>query len=143
LAADRKQSEKLHRERIEPAELKPQYNGRGPAEVVPGFQLSTVLREWIVRYLDGRGISESKLVGDEVAMFGPIQYLSHWTGISVRRVSGICNGEFPNVPYQQAEILLMVIDRDYLLANGEIQVVPNPNWSLEKWMDYMRERGCV
>lgn len=42
-----------------------------------------------------------------------------------------------------AERLLMAIDREYLLSNGTVPVIPNPRWSQERWHKYMEERGCI
>lgn len=150
-------TKKLHQQRtehwkpkVEP-ELKPVYKGVGEAEVVPGFQLARVLQAWTVKFLDGRSKNGSNRIGnvqfgveeDEADyMFGPVQYLAHYSGIHIRRVSGICNGEFQVVPLTQADKLLQAIERPDLLGT-EIQVVPNPNWSLEKWLEYMQERGCI
>lgn len=112
---------------------------------MPGFQLSEVLRKWIVEYLDGRPISgnlaERRRKGG-IRFYGPIQYLADHTGINARRVSGICNGEFSMVPLSQADALLQAIEQTDFL-DKEIQVVPNPNWSPERWLAYMEERGCV
>jgi len=146
---------KLHEARLHQAKLnaaaKPvtNYNGAGEAEVVPGFQLAKVLQDWTIRYLDGRSKNGSNRIGnvsfgddedDEAQyMFGPVQYLAHYSGIHIRRVSGICNGEFPMVPLSQADKILQAIERPDLLGDV-VQVVPNPNWSPERWYTYMKDR---
>jgi hypothetical protein len=140
----RPQVEKLHRQRLKAQTPESSYNGAGEAEVVPGFQLSVVLRKWVVEWLRERPYRNENTNGATVMQFhGPHDYLSEQTGLHVRRVSGIINGEFFVVPLTQADALLQAIERPDLLGAGEIQVVVNPNWSLEKWMDYMAERGCI
>jgi hypothetical protein len=131
------QTLKLHNERLEKVKAKgqPRYNGSGEAEVVPGYELSEILREWVVRFLAERPLDTN---GDFV---GPHAYLSEQTGIHTRRVSGIINGEFTLVPLSQADKLLQAIDRPDCLH--QIHVIPNPNWSPERWHEYMAERGCV
>jgi hypothetical protein len=122
--------------------LKTKYNGQGEAEVVPGFQLSPTLRRWVTRYLAERPLntySSGSSYGTQVEFLGPIQYLSENTGIHLRRVSAICNGEIEFVPLSQADLLLTAIDMH--LSNPEIQVVPNPNWSLERWLAYRQDLG--
>ena len=127
------------------------YHGGGEALVVRGDELAQVLQAWTVKFLAGRSKNGANRIGlvsfgdhDEDAeyMFGPVQYLAHYSGIHIRRVSGICNNEFHYVPLSQADKLLQAIERpDYL--DKEIQVIPNPNWSPERWHDYMAERGCI
>ncbi|HEY1248766.1 MAG TPA: hypothetical protein VGE97_07260 [Nitrososphaera sp.] len=120
------------------------YVSKGEPEVVPGSILAVVLKNWCKRYLRDRPVSTGKGVSGGIYNFtGPVQYLSHESGIHVRRVSGLCNGEFPFVSLTQAEQILMAIDREYMLKTGEIPVVPSPNWPLEKWIAYMSERGCI
>ena len=112
------------------------YNGKGEAQVVLGVQLSKVLKEWH----DGFKLHWDE---DRGRMHGPMDWLKEMTGLNVRRCHGLVNGEFPTVSLTQAELVLMAIGREYLLANGELHVIPNPNWSLEKWTTYMEERGCI
>ena len=143
----RKQAEKLHRERLERQHetLKPRYNAIGEAEVVPGYQLSSVLKKWIVEWLVDHPLPQHDPQfrnGDGVAHIGPVQYLAEKTGINLRRVSGICNGEFLHVPLSQADLLLSAAERWERLGD-EIQVVQNPNWSFETWIAYMESRGCI
>lgn len=131
----------------------------GEAEVVDGALLSEHLRAWVVEWLRERPISSNQsgfvrrpdktsgAVGVEhisewVPFVGPIAYLSEKTGIHQRRVSGICNGEYEYVPLSQADALLTAAGLNHLLADGTIEVIPSPRWSLERWVDYMMERGC-
>jgi hypothetical protein len=144
----RAQAEKLHRRRVEPKPQKPSYKGRnGEAEVVPGYQLSAVLRRWVTAWLVDHPLSQDdpQFRRNEISVshVGPIQYLAEKTGINTRRVSGICNGEFLHVPLSQADQLLVAAGLFDLLGTNEIQVIQNPNWSLETWVAYMEGRGCI
>jgi hypothetical protein len=119
----------------------------GEAEVVRAEPLATILREWIVEWLSERpthhrGMGRESYGADNDFM-GPIQWLSEKTEIHTRRVSGIANGEFETVPLSQADLLLTAIGEGYLLATGEITIIPNPQWSMEKWQAYMEGRGCA
>lgn len=128
----KKQALKLHNERMEKARAgndsqQRRYNGAGEAEVVPGYELSEILREWVVKRL---AINQSTH-----------EWLAEQTGIHVRRISGLINGEYTCVPLSQADAVLQAIERaDYL--ETRLHVIPNPNWSPERWMQYMQERGC-
>lgn len=134
-----KQNGKLHAARTESVEPKPRYNGAGEAEVVPGYQLAPVIREWVVRWLAERP-SDTEV--DKTRFMGPWEWLSEKTGLPVRRISGMANEEFPTVGLSRADKVLSAMGKQHLLG-GEIQVVQSPNWSLEKWMEYMQERGCI
>jgi len=108
---------------------------RGEAEVVPAEPLGSILRAWNVRWLQERPKGRS---GEFV---GPVNWLAEQTGIHVSRVEQICNGKIPRVPLSQADKLLTAIDENYKLGSV-IRIKPNPNWSFEKWQEYMQERGC-
>ena len=124
-----------HRARMEEKRVAvARYNGTGEPNVVPGYQLAPVLREWTRRWLADRPNGPNGFVG-------PMQWLAHETGLDLRQVSRITNEEIVVIGEQQAELLLLAIDREYMLYD-EIQVVPNPNWSLEKWLAWREERGC-
>lgn len=140
--------ERLHKERLERplARLREEvetaeqsYNGKGEAQVVIGYQLAKVLQEWreaFDRRNEGYDAGRDKIMGS-------LDWLKEMTGIHVRRIHGLVKGEYPIVNLSQAELVLMAIDKDYLLSNGTIHVIPNPNWSLEKWTTYMERMGCI
>lgn len=122
-------------------------NGSGEAEVVHGQQLSVVLKKWIVEWLSDRPLNEaragqafSKRENRAATAMGPIQFLAEKTEIHIRRVSAICNGEMDFVPWSQADKLLQACNLTHLTRNNEIQVISNPNWSMERWIAYMQER---
>lgn len=129
---------------------------RGEPEIVDAEPLGSVLRAWIVRWLaerptltqtdvdedqsDAAYSNRRKVIGNH--FMGPIEWLSQETEINVRRVAGICNGEFERVGLSQADKLLTAIGKFDLLGY-EIPVRANPIWSPEAWYAYMVERGCI
>jgi hypothetical protein len=140
----RDQVEKLHRERMSPAPLKPYYNGTGEAEVVPGFQLQKVLQIWVEQWVNDRPLGhQSPGIASGASFTGPFQYIAEQTGLNPRRISAIHRGEIKFIALSDADEILSAMNLTHLLATGEIQVVPNPNWSLEKWLNFMDERGCI
>lgn len=119
---------------------------RGPkndAQVVPGFQLAAILRDWSKKWLADRPLNTKTGNRDET-FIGPLDFLAHETEMSTRQISRIINEELEVVNFTTAEKLLMAIDREYLLAHEDvIQVVPNPHWSPEDWVAWMeKQRGC-
>jgi hypothetical protein len=138
-----------HRRRTkpEPPKLHPNYNGTGEAEVVPGFQMAEEIRKfqrfWEVEYPDG-----TLGFGASHAFLGPLQFIEEETErvatkVNTKYLSRILSGELQVVALSKAEAILMALSKEHMLLTGEIQVVPNPNWSLEKWISYMAERGCI
>lgn len=144
---------KLHDERLKKINenktvLTPRrYNNVGEAEVVPGFQLSAILKRWITAYLADRPLgvyaSGEQPYGAMPEFMGPIQLLAERSGLNVRRVSGICNGEFDVVSLSQADSILAAtgVGLTYYERTDEITIVPNPTWSLEKWLEW--KQGCT
>lgn len=123
------------------AELDQARRNIGEAEVVNPEPLGEILRRWIVNWLKAHPAGDDNTVG-------PLQKLhfltvEHGHEINIRRISGISNSEFPYVSLSQADTLLTCIDKGYLLATGEIGVLANPHWSMERWIAYMAERGCI
>jgi hypothetical protein len=122
------------------------YGSAGEPLVVPTSALSPILRRWKEIYELEHDFeyrtSEVFLAQDGANVFGPIQYLEFHSGIPRRRIFGIINQEFKNTSLDNAEKLLMAIGKEYMLKNGEVPVVPNPNWKQETWVAYMNKRGC-
>lgn len=116
-----------------------QYNGMGQPRVVLGVQLGKVMREWREEWDRKRDPYEQ----ETGRVMGPIDWLKEMTGIHSRRLYGLMNDEFVTVGETQAELILLVMERQHLLSNGTIHVIPNPNWSLEKWTAYMEDQGCI
>ena len=124
-----------HIQEIRDAE--PMMNGTGEAEVVKTALLATVLNRWRKRFEVEVGDFES---GDFV---GPIGYLMEQSGIERRAIYRIMHMESKYTSLTHAERMLMAIDREYMMYNGEIPVIPNPQWSYARWVNYMDSRGCT
>lgn len=145
----RRHQERLERPlkdlRAEVEEAEKRYNGSGEAEVVMAKQIAEILEEWAERWMRERNheIERDGWSDQSMTVMGPWDWLKEMTGLHIRRIYGIRQGEFKYVSLTQAELLLQVIDREYLLSNGTVRVIPNPNWTPEKWLDYMKERGCL
>jgi hypothetical protein len=127
----------------------PKYNGTGEAQVVFGEQLSNILQRWKANYLLERNPEAERVreygrrgkFASVRAVIGPEEWLSQETGIHDRRIRGLIRGEYKFVPLTQADAVLTALDKQDLLKDI-LHVIPNPNWSPEKWAEYMRERGC-
>lgn len=119
------------------------YN-RGEAEIVDPEPLGSVLRAWVVTWLAEHPLPDNdpQLRNGSPAHMGPVQWLAEKTEIHIRRVSGICNGEFERVGLSQADALLTAIG-EFDLLGFEIPVKMNPTWSTETWHAYMAARGCI
>lgn len=128
------------REEVEQAEK--QYNATGEPEVVFGKQLAEILTVWKEDWLKKRDWDEQHFGNPENRVMGPLDWLKEMTGINARRIYGLMQAEFPYVSLTQADLVLTVIGKSELLSNKTVHVVPNPNWSPEKWLAYMQERGC-
>jgi hypothetical protein len=144
-------TQQLHRERTEKkftADASPQSHGE--AEVVIGWQLANVLRAWLDQWRRERppdqttGNAKYKQEGgnETVYFMGAMNYLSDKSGLSVRYLSRLVACEMEHVNLSKADAVLQAMERADYLGN-EIEVVPNPRWSREKWQRYMHERGCI
>jgi hypothetical protein len=115
----------------------------GEAEVVLTSQIAPVLRRWMevwkANYPTGTVNGQHSGGGNDFV--GPLEWLSQESGIAKRQISRIRAEEQHVTSLSHAEALLMAMDREYMLHTGEIRVIPNPNWSQEQYVDYMRERG--
>lgn len=119
-------------------ETLPSSAGGLPLEVVDAKALSVVLRAWCVKFLAER----PPQYGDYT---GPTKVLAHRTGKTERNVSNYINGTSPSpwVGVSVADALLLAIDEDGALRDGRIEVFPNPQLSMEAWLERMSRRGCV
>jgi transcriptional regulator with XRE-family HTH domain len=104
-------------------------------EVVNPEPIGSVLREFCKQWIVDRPYGENYL--------GPQNYIAIHSGISIRQISRICNSETKFVSLSKADAILSAIDQQELLRNGEIKIIPNPTWSMESYMRWMKERGCI
>jgi hypothetical protein len=129
------------REEVEKAER--MYNGGGEAEVVIGVTLAKVLVEWEEKWTAQRAAeTENTTTNGGMRVMSAKDWLKEMTGIHARRIYGLMKAEFKFVSLAQADLLLTVIGST-ALQDGTLRVIPNPNWSPEKWLAYMEERGCL
>jgi hypothetical protein len=129
------------------ASVKMALNNSGEAEVVRAEPLGEIIRRWCANWLAERPRWTSSSKADTKASYGaefmgPIDWLAEKTEIHFRRVYGIASSEFKHVPLTQADKILTAMGYMDMLGK-EIPVIPNPNWSMERWMEYMESRGCV
>jgi len=122
-------------------------NRSGEAEVVDSEPLGSILREFAEKWHKERptGLDQgtNQLGSGDIPYFmGGMMWLAEQTGIHRRRVGGIANGEFERVPLTQADALLSAIG-SLALIDGTIVPKPNPQWSMEAYIAYMKERGCI
>jgi hypothetical protein len=81
--------------------------------------------------------------GEGIVVMSPVKWLSHETGIDVRRIEAILRCETRFTILENAELLLIAVGRpDLLSPGGLIEVVPNPMISPEKWQAWYDERTC-
>jgi murein L,D-transpeptidase YafK len=108
--------------------------------VVAAEPLGRILREfckeWVNQYPKGRFNFNSYY-------YGPQDFIAEKTGFEIRQIGRICNSEKQFVALSQADAILTVIGNSDFTTNGVIQVIVNPTWSLEAYMAYMKERGCI
>jgi hypothetical protein len=116
-------------------------NGQGEAEVVATASLAPVLKHW--REIWEREYGPENLHLTDNLFIGPIGYLAEQSGVNRRQINAIMRQEWKYCSVTKAEKLLMAIDREYMLATGEVPIIPSPYWSMEKWTKYMDSRGCT
>lgn len=142
--AERDAARELARGRPIPAqENRAEFNSAGEAQVVYGKQLAKILARWRMTYLLERNPVKERVSGtsNQSIVIGPAEWLALETGINVRRIRGMINGEYRTVSLSDADKILQALGKEDLLRDV-LYIIPNPNWSLEKWAEYLEERGC-
>lgn len=116
--------------------------------------LAPVLQDWIDKWRADRpplnietghawGNGHEGVPRAEYCFVSATQWLEQESGVSARKIRAITSMQYKTTSFRTAEALLMAIDREYMLANGQISVVANSQMSLETWMEEMAKRGCV
>lgn len=127
------------------------FRNKGPAEVVDARQVGALIREFSVRWLAERPTMNTSggnpYPSDEekpTYFMGPIDYIAYWSKVNPRVISGVVNDNYnvQNLSLAHADAILTAIGQ-YDQLGKTIEVRPNPNWSLEKYVAYMAERGCI
>lgn len=124
----------------------PNIRNGNEAEVVLGKDLSAIINNWVriwnLERPKGQYALGEQSYGKGQEYIGAVEYLCHHSGLKERAVRRIMAGESRYPSLTTAEKLLYAIDKLYMLTNGELQVIPSPRWSQEKWVAYMQKRGC-
>jgi len=144
---------------VEEKKLGIKFYNRGEAEIIDPEPFASILwkffKDWIAeRPLHTQGAQHDYFlhsdIDDEnneeepiIDFMGPWQLLSDKTGIDIRRIQAFARKEIPQVPWSQADALLQAMNLTHYIFDGTIQVKPNPRWSMETYLDYMRVRGCI
>ena len=79
----------------------------------------------------------------QTLQMGPIDWLSEKTGLGIRAIFRITNNETKWTSLSVADKILTAIGSYHKIGTGEIRVVPNPTWTTEKYVEYLRSRGCA
>jgi hypothetical protein len=68
----------------------------------------------------------------------------------IAEASGLQDRAVKRILYEQKWITLYVIDKilnglglEHWINDGTLTIVPNPRWTQENWITYMKERGCI
>jgi hypothetical protein len=77
------------------------------------------------------------------AVIGPKAWLAQETGLSERSIRRVLNAETKFTTLELAEALCMAVGRpDLLSPGGLLEIVPNPMWSSERWLEWHSEMTC-
>lgn len=131
------------------SELEGRRSGHGEAEVLEDKNLfaailNNFMEEWRRERPPDDVVANGHFAQDKQHNFiGVLEWLSSKTGIHERRIREFQHGKVERVPLSQADALIQAMNLTHLFWNGTLKVIPNPLWSLQKYLDYMRERGCV
>jgi hypothetical protein len=94
-------------------------------------------REWSIDSINGNA---GWLNGQFLSAY---DYLHEKSEIDPRKIRGIASNEYREIAWPIVDALLQAMGQSQLVYNGTIQVKPNPRWSTEAYLNYMRERGCI
>jgi hypothetical protein len=114
-------------------------NGTGEAEVVLTEQLAVYVNRFKEKWNAERNPRTTPY--DDYQVMGAFDWLSQETGINVRRIWGISKLETKTTGLGTADSLMSAMGIP--MSMTDMHVLPNPNWSLEKWVEHQRERGCI
>lgn len=135
------------------AEDKVRWQNQREPEVVAAEPLGQILRDFCRDWMIERpmGWGDDQMGG---GFMGPVDFLFQKVNefhekvmgepkMSIKLISSICNSHKEYVYLSQADALLTAIGKAEMLYTGEIKIIANPQWSLEAYMGYMKERGCI
>ena len=93
-------------------------------------------------YASWGNYKEIRQFTEPTVQMGAVDWLHEKSGVPTRQISRILAGESKWTNLKMADALLTAIGSYHKLAY-EIRVVPNPQWTNEKYVEYLRERGCA
>ena len=120
--------------------------GVSHAEIVDPEPLGQLVRDFIKKWRKERPIShieDGTSAWGANEFVGALDYLYANSGIDQRKIRGIVNNEYSEIGDSIADALLQAMNLTHLMHDGTIQSRPNPRWSMEAYLAYMRERGCI
>jgi len=118
-------------------------NGTEPLSV-PTDQLSHYVTIWIDKYRAERPYNHrehGRSCSLENTYVGALDYLASQSGLAVRAINRVIYQESKFTSLSLADQILTAMERHDLLDN-EINVVPNPRLTEQRFNEAMREAGC-
>ena len=115
------------------------------AEYVRVEDFAPILRQWKEQWDIERPLTKSpgtgnKGVSTQFEFESPIPWLAEKTGLTEQFIHKVIKQQKKHVTLTTADRILTALDQSWRLS--QLEVIPNPRWSAERWADYMRERGC-
>ena len=119
--------------------------GAGDPLVVLTSELAAVLQRVVdtheAEHPHSLGSEQRGIADGGVFSVGPMGWISQESGIPVRTLHRILRCESKTTSLQLADQVLAGIGMNHVF-DTEVHVIPNPHWNLERWQNYMDERGC-
>lgn len=120
-------------------------NGLGDLEVVMNAELGPLIAAWREKWDAERPYTPAKVFyhAKRENFLTALEYLASGSGVSRRKINAIQAQESRYTGLSIADRLLVAMNREHLLDDGTLHVVPNPGMGLEHWLKLMSERGCA
>jgi hypothetical protein len=92
----------------------------------------------------GRDNSASSImVGEYVSSYSAEKVIAQEMGLSENGFDVGHLGRQKYIGYNRADRILSAIGQTHALFDGRVHVIPNPNWSQERWLAWKEEQGCI
>jgi hypothetical protein len=87
--------------------------------------------------------ASSIMVGDYVSSYGAERVIAQEMGLAENgfEVKNLLRQKY--IGYARADRILSAIGETHALYDGRVHVIPNPNWSQEKWISWKEDQGCI
>lgn len=117
-------------------------NSHSDGLVVRTEELSEVLRTWIDKHAARFPMN---LGYKDIEGISPYAYIieNSYYPICEKRLWRILKCEHKHTLFDIADSILSAIDQTHALHDGRIVVIPNPLWSMSKWLAWKEEQGCI